>query len=74
MDVCMTAGTSPAVLLYLRSSCAGLTRASTQKTLKMMDCRVKPGNDSQERSTPILGHEQEKCEAVFRKDHAQTKS
>jgi hypothetical protein len=34
----------------------------------------KPGNDSQERSTRILGHEQEKCEAVFRKDHAQTKS
>jgi hypothetical protein len=34
----------------------------------------KPGNDSQERSMRILGHEQEKCEAVFRKDHAQTKS
>jgi hypothetical protein len=31
--------------MYSESSCAGLTRASIVIS-KMMDCRVKPGNDS----------------------------
>jgi hypothetical protein len=33
--------------IVLDSSCAGLTRASIEKSasFKPMDCRVKPGND-----------------------------
>jgi hypothetical protein len=42
------AGENVDPVIYARSACAGLTRASIylRKSLsKMMDCRVKPGND-----------------------------
>jgi hypothetical protein len=44
-------------VVVLDPSCAGLTRASIEKSFlfKTMDCRVKPGNDEGESASTTTG-------------------
>jgi len=51
----------------LAASCAGLTRASIERSLATkMDCRVKPGNDDADRAYSHLFHRQRAINGAMR--------